>query len=141
MELQFKDKVVKVTSLYQWSTYEGLIEGVPHDRMNENILKNIHVKAIRFTQIESYYLIEPVQTPIDIGRKYPFGQPMSLPSITCVVGLKCLGTSNPNIGGISELTLICYQNTFSPPFENEILNKIEDLTWFEHAKNISWDEF
>lgn len=141
MELKFNDKTVKVTSLHQWSTYEGLIEGVPHDKMNQRILKSIHEKATGLTHIENYYLIEPKQTPIDIGRKYPFGEPMSLPGIVCVIGLKYHGTSNPDSGGISELTLICFQDSFSPPFDNELLDKIESLVWFEHAKDISWDDY
>jgi hypothetical protein len=106
MELEFKDKTVKVTSLYQWSTYEGLIEGLPTDKMNERILNSIHEKATVLTHIENFLLIKPKQTPIDIKKKYPFGEPMSLPGITCIVGLKYHGTSNPNVGGISELTLI-----------------------------------
>lgn len=141
MELQFKDKTVKITSLHQWFTYEGLIEGLPHDKMNQRILQNIHKKATNLTHIENYCLIEPKQTPISLDREYPFGKPMSLPEIICVVGLSCHGTSNPDIGGISELTLICFQDSFSPSFETEILDKIKDLIWFSHAKDISWDDF
>jgi len=141
MELKFKDETVKVTSLHQWFTYEGLIEGLPHDKMNQRLLKNIPEKATSLTHIENYYLIEPKQTPIDIGIKYRLGKPMSLPGITCVIGLKYHGTSNPDVGGISELTLICFQDSFGPPLDNEILNKIAGLTWFSHAKDISWDDY
>jgi len=130
-----------VISLYQWYTYEGLIEGVPHDKMNQRILKRIQEKAINLTHIENYYLIEPTQTPIDIGGKYSFGEPMSLPGIICVIGLKYHGTSNPDVGGISELTLICFQNSFGPPFDNQILNQVENLVWFSHAKDINWDDY
>ncbi|WMX13161.1 hypothetical protein [Aureispira sp. CCB-E] len=141
MEINFKDKTVSITSLHQWHTYEGLIEGVPHDKMNERILKFIPQKALKLTNDAKYILIEPEQTPIDIGREYPFGKPMSLPSFICVAGLRHHGTSKPEIGGISELTLICFQNQFTPPFESKVLEEIEKLNWFDFAKDISWDEY
>ena len=123
MELKFKDTTAAIIRLHQWFTYEGLLEGVPHDKLNERILQGVKARATSLTDIQNYCLIEPVQTPIDIGKPYPFGVPMSLPRIICVAGLRCSRTSNPNIGGISELTLICFQDSFSPPFEPEILNK------------------
>jgi len=141
MELKFKDKTVKVISLFQWYTYEGLIEGLPHDRLNQRILENIKVQAIQLTHIENCYLVEPKQTPIEYGEKYPFGLPMSLPSMICVTGLKYHGTSNPEVGGISELTLICFQESFCPPFDQEILTIVETLDWFTYAKDISWDDY
>lgn len=141
MELKFSDKTVKVFRLHQWFTYEGLLEGLPHDKMNDRILKDIPEKAKGLTYIDNYHLIEPKQTPIDIGRKYPFGEPMSLPEVICVAGLHFHGTSNPDVGGISELTLISFQSSFSPPFDDEVLKEIEKLDWFSLAKDVSWDEF
>lgn len=141
MTLQFKETIVKVTSLYQWHTYTGLIEGVPTDNMNKKILETIHKRATSLTDIKNYYLIEPPQTPIDIGRAYPFGKPMRLPSITCAVGLKYHGTSNAAIGGTSHLTLICFQETFALPFEPTILKEISTLDWFSHAEDLGWEDY
>lgn len=90
---------------------------------------------------DHYHLIQPSQTPIDLGRPYPFGKPMRLPSITCVAGLRYHGTSNPAIGGISELTLIWLQEDFALPVVPDVIEKINQLDWFSLAKDISWDEF
>lgn len=141
MELKFKDKTVKITCLYQWPTYQDLIVGIPYEKMNQEILAKIHKKAIPFTHVENYYLVTPKQIPINIGRKYPFGKPMRLPGTVCVMGLKYHGTSNSEVGGTSSLTLICFQNSFGPPFEHEILNEIKNIEWFSYAKDNSWEEY
>ena len=66
---------------------------------------------------------------------------MSLPGIVCVVGLRGMGTSNPDVGGVSKMTLIYFQGTFSPPIDTEVLRKIKDVNWFSHAEDISWDDY
>lgn len=141
MEIQFKDITANVTRLHQRYTYEGLLEGVPTDKMNARILKNIPREAEELTYNKNYYLIAPEQTPIEIGRPYPFGEPMSLPGIVCIVGLTCYQTSNPDVSGMSKLTLIIFQNAFAPPFDTEVLDRIKHIRWFAYAKDIRWDEF
>ncbi len=141
MEIQFKDITANVTRLHQRYTYEGLIEGVPFDKMNARILKDIPKEAEKLTHNKNYYLIEPEQTPIELGRPYPFGKPMSLPEIVCIVGLTCYQTSNPDVGGISRLTLIIFQSSFAPPFDNDVLDRIKHIRWFAYAKDITWEDF
>jgi len=84
LEIQFKDIITKVTRLHQRFTYEGLLEGVPSDNMNARILKNIPTEELTYNK--NYYLIAPEQIPIDIGRPYPYREPMSLPEIVFIVG-------------------------------------------------------
>lgn len=141
LEIEFKGKTARVRSLHQWSTYEGLLEGVPTDKLNKRILENIRSKAVELTSVPNCYLVEPTATPIDLGRKYPFGEPMSFPGIVCVAGLKAMGTSNPDVGGISELTLIYFQDAFSPPIDDNVLNELKNVDWFAHAEDISWDDY
>ena len=141
MHLKFKDKTAEIVHLHQWFTYEGLLEGLPTDKMNDRILQGIRQRAIALTQIENCYVIEPKQTPITYEGKYPFGNPMSLPSLVCIIGLKYQGTSKPDVGGHSELTLVCFQDSFGPPFEMEILIQVERLIWFSYAKDVTWDDY
>ena len=141
MEIQFQNKEVEVKSLFQWHTYEGLLEGLPHDKLNQRILDRVEEEATGLTHIKSHYLVEPEQTPLEGFRDYPFGKPMSLPKIICVAKLKGFGTSNPEIGGISELTLTFFQDSFAPPFDSKILDKLKELDWFSYAQDMSWDEF
>lgn len=115
------------------------MEGLPYARMNDRILDDLPKKAIKFTNIENYHLIDPKRKSINTGKPYPFGDPETLPSMVCVAGLKNMVTANRNIGGKSELTLIFFQDTFGPPFEKEILSEIQKLSWFDHAQNIPWD--
>lgn len=139
MELKFKDITAGVVSIHQWYTYEGLIEGLPHDRLNENILKTIHQDAGPLTRIYNCYVLPPQQTPFDIGRDYSFGKLLRLPEITCAIGLQYRKPFKPE-NDFSELTLILYKDSFNLPFETEILNKIADLTWYDYSLDQKdWD--
>ena len=141
MDLKFKDKEVSITSLYQWHTYENLMAGAPHEALNQQILKGLPQRAMQLTDIDHYLLLEPKPCTIEMGEGNPFPDPVSLPSVVCVVGLRGTGTSDPAVGGSSSLTLICFQQTWSPPFAPEVLHEIERHTWFSHAKDISWDDY
>ena len=141
MELKFKDVTATVISIYQWRTYEDLLEGVPNKRMNKSILERTPSEATRHTYIPNYFMLEAKQTPIEMRSKFSFGKPMRLPGIVCVLGLKVYRTSSPEISGHSELTLISFQDKFNPPFEDEFLEQVEKVEWFSHSMDISFDDY
>lgn len=45
-----------------------------------------------------------------------------------------MGTSNPDVGGISELIPIYYQDAFSPPIDNNVLKELKNVDWFSMQK-------
>lgn len=141
MEIQFKEIKATITAIHQWQTYGGLLEGVPTDKLNQQIFRRAPERAKELTYMDNFHLIKAEQTPIDLGRKYPFGEPMSLPGTTCVLALKCWQTSDPDLGGHSELTLICFQEKFALPLDQEILDQIAQLDWFSLSKDVSFDDY
>jgi len=138
MKIQFKDKEVNVISIHQYPTYEGLLEGLPHDKMNVRILKAMPNEAKGWTGINACYLIEPKQTPID-EKGYPFGIAQHLPYVVTILKLKCHSNNNKECI-YSELALVFFQNHLGTPFDQNELDKLKEVDWADHAREVLYDD-
>ena len=113
---------VRLDALDQRRTYGGLIEGLPTSRMNQ---QRIHRLAQTFPDAH----IAPVtETPIDVGRPYPFGTPSSLPAIQCVGNFEGPGLSDP-VEFRSQLTIIWFQDAWAMPFAPWFIAYLAELDW------------
>ena len=125
------NKEVTIKSIKQWHTYGGLLEGVPTDEMNENIIDRTKKEAKEFLGMDEIYLIEPKQKPIDFDGKYPFGNPASLPGVTCLVELWCNDVFRNTDKMFSSLCVIWFQEDYAFPIEKKILSKIKEIPFSE----------
>lgn len=125
---------VRLESLRQYGTYRGLLEGLPtienNQRMIEGLLKERSHGAPPL-------LIRAVEKLIELppGRKYPFGTPSALPSVTCIIRLE---SHLPTVGGEGDesgLTVIWFQEDFSFPPTSEIEAQIKAIQWDDLAGN------
>lgn len=123
------DKVVTIKSINQWQTYGGLLEGIPTDKMNENIINRTKKEAQELSGMEEIYLIEPKQKTIEYEGKYPFGNPASLPPVTCVAELWFNDVFRDTEKMFSSLCIIWFQEDYAFPIEKEILNKIKEIPY------------
>lgn len=139
-ELTFQDRTVKIESLYQYHTYAELIEGIPTDKLNQRILDKLPSKALGFTYTDKSYLIEPIQKEIEYEGNYPFGKPMELPPIVCIMGLKSYNGSTKENGDYSELTLVWFQEEFCFPIDSKIKQKISEIDWSLYCSDHLWED-
>lgn len=136
--LKIGDETIYIKSLHQWQTYIGLLEGLPTDRMNAEILKRVRQKAKDYTGINAVYVIEPEQVPIQYDGKYPFGTPMELPGYICITELSKFGAARDKTKDGSALALVWFQNSYAFPVNEDILHKIAQLKWEELAEDFDY---
>ncbi len=113
--------------LVQKLTYEGLIEGVPTKGKNAG-----HVKRLldeHRSGDSAPYLIEPVETLIDLGEDYPFGEPASIPGISCVARFESNYSGKVSVFYRSTAKVIWFQSEFALPIAGGILDKIRSIDW------------
>lgn len=138
MELTFKNNLsVKIDAIYQERTYSGLLEGLPTRKMNEQQLHRLPLEAQNKLGKIKVYLIEPSQKKIEY-EEYPFGEPASLPRITCMAKLENNRPARNEEMDFSMLILVWFQSTFAFPIEESILKTIETIDWTEIAQDCEW---
>ncbi len=123
------DHVVDIIEIKQWLVYDGLLEGLPTRRINDQTLIEIKAHAKEFCQLNAVYLIEPIQEPIEYKGHYPFGEPAKLPDVGCIVKVKSYSTFKEPTKDFSELGLIWFQKQFMFPIEEDILQKIKAIPY------------
>tara|TARA_Y100000815_G_C12973061_1_gene361197 strand:+ start:92 stop:517 length:426 start_codon:yes stop_codon:yes gene_type:complete len=121
------NKNVTIKRIKQWHTYGGLLEGIPTDKLNERIINRTKKQAKEFSGMEEIYLIEPKQKPIDYDGKYPFGNPASLPGVTCIAELWHNDVFKNPDKMFSSLCIIWFQEDYAFPIEENILNSIKEI--------------
>lgn len=121
------NKEVTIKRIEQWHTYGGLLEGIPTDKMNERIIDRTKKETEEFFGMKEIFLIAPKQTPIDYDGKYPFGNPASLPGVTCVAELWHNDVFRDTDKMFSSLCIIWFQEDYAFPIEKDILSKIKEI--------------
>lgn len=123
------DLEVRIYSIQQKHTYEGLLEGLPTKEMNKRRIERFKQEAEKFCNMSHIHLIEPIETPIHYDGKYPFGEPAQLPSIVCIMEVGYHSTFRDLEKDYSCLGIIFFQNHFAFPIDTEILEKIKQIPY------------
>lgn len=119
---------IRLRKLNQHEIYAGLLEGLPTRRMNADIIQ-------RLVQNEGQrlgaapYVVPPIEKPITYPKKYPFGEPASLPPIACVATFDSLDPARDKQKDYSSLVIIWFQQDYAFPIEPDV---------FEHIRKIDW---
>lgn len=127
---------IELISLNQSLVYAGLLEGVPHEEMNNRLIDGAVRDARKAFGDSEPFLIRPDQTPLDIGRDYPFGKPETIPSVQCIGYFYCFfPTPAGQSGDYSSMTMVWFQNNFAMPIDADVLDKITATDWPKLATN------
>jgi hypothetical protein len=100
---------ISMTRLAQARIYAGVLEGLPTRQGNQQIMQATLDAA--HADGRAVYLVRPHETPIELDRVYPFGEPARLPGVQCVADF----VSREDAVTASYLTLIWYQDDFAFP--------------------------
>lgn len=120
----------RLIELQQSTTYAGLLEGVPTSEMNERIVSDWVQRATRHSQ-HAAWLIAPVETPIELGRRYPFGQPARLPDVVSI------GRFIAHLGDDDrELYVVWFQGEFGPP-DAPTRAALRAIDWERYARVVA----
>ncbi len=119
---------IAIGRLYQFRTYEGLIEGLPTRERNAKRIPHICNEAQELWNLK-VHLIEPTEVPIEYDGKYPFGVPAILPGTVCFGRFSSLRPARDASMDGSELTIVWFQNDFAFPIDESVLIAIQTLDW------------
>ncbi len=127
-------RVIRLVAIDQWGTYSGLLEGIPTKEMNERYIRRT-LENVRDRWHFEPYLIQPIETPIELGREYPFGTPASIPDITCVGRFDCFDIARDKSMDGSTLRIVWFQSDFAFPIDSAIQEHIYSLDWEKYASD------
>lgn len=122
------DSKVSMIALNQSRTYEGLLEGLPTTEMNVRTIARAIVSAQKIWG-DAPQLIPPKVTPISVSRKYPFGDPASIPGILCLSRWESGFESRGDLDGSAMCTIVWFQSEFALPIDEAVAVQIRSLNW------------
>jgi hypothetical protein len=130
---------IELIALNQSLVYAGLLEGVPHEEMNQRLIEGALRDAKKEFGEAEPFLISPKQTTLDIGREYPFGKPATIPGVRCIAYFLCTWpTPLGRAGDYSSMTIVWFQDQFALPIDPEVLDQIRAVDWLGLATNSEW---
>lgn len=131
---------IHLRELWQYLTYDGLLEGLPTEEMNEGMLQHLLARYKDQPYPGAPYLIRPAERRIESSQRgpYPFGNPSALPGVTCISRFESRGPARDQ--PLSGLVVIWFQQEFAFPIDPAVVTQIETIDWQEHAAHYDWDE-
>ena len=130
-------RLIHLSSIDQWGTYSGLLEGIPTREMNARHIKRT-IDAARDQKHFEPYLIPPVETSIDGFPDYRFGTPAEIPCITCVAMFDCFDVARDKSMDGSTLPIVWFQSDFAFPIDDDILVQLRLIDWEKVASDFQY---
>ena len=116
------ERRVRMSTLNQFRTYEGVMEGLPTKRHNRFFIEKAVEKVRSWAGNEEPYLIEPTQMRRSLaGRDY-----FVLPAVTCAAEFLSHGH---DASSRTWLWIIWYQEEFALPIDEEVVAQIQRVPW------------
>ncbi|MFJ9563552.1 hypothetical protein ACIRQQ_26355 [Streptomyces fuscichromogenes] len=119
------------------STYGGLLEGYPHQALNDRRLKGLLSAATAAFPRTPAHLVPPPREHPDDGGAGHFGPVEILPPVTCI-GLFESTPVTPDTDPVlyrSSLAIVWFQATPQPPSGHDADEGLRSVTWEELARD------
>lgn len=116
---------IEITKIYQMKTYDSLIEGTANKELNDDVLEDIKQRAKRIFYRSSYYVMDPRENPNDDFPKY-----------SIILELMVFSTFQDPDKDYSALTVICFQDEFAFPINEENLIHLRQIPF-----GLLWREY
>ena len=136
-------RVIRLLSLEQWWTYQGLLAGRPNRALNRRLLDGLVAKYTASRGDGAPVLLEPLQTPVELEPSSPGdgdgdgdGDEATLPFAVCVARFRSAPLPGDDVGIASVLRVIWFQDDFAFPIDPGIQAELAALDWDAHAT--SW---
>ncbi len=118
-----------ITELNQSSTYNGMLEGYPNQRINAILVKGF-TEQLEKKHGQKVLLIPPIETPKP-DEFAPLRNPwMELPGVACEAHL-----FSKSLGEFGSSLIVCwYQDEFAFPVARSVLEALACIAWRERAR-------
>lgn len=129
-------RTICLCELRQYLTYEGLLEGLPTVEGNRRRLARLVEEYRGSHRLGDPLVIPAAETPIELGRRYPFGTPSALPEVTCIGRFTSTPPARDASRDYSGLVVIWHQDAFALPIAPAILDRLQGLDWERCAADV-----
>ena len=134
------NRIISLEENHQHLTYAGLLEGLPTQRTNKDIISGI--KKIVNQKIwgsSTPYIIKPDEYPIKLSEdreqyyksRGPEYARITLPKIICIGHFISDAITDDFM--FSSLTIVWFQEDWMMPIDNKILIQIKSINWDKYA--------
>ncbi|WP_406437784.1 hypothetical protein OHB00_25155 [Streptomyces sp. NBC_00631] len=119
------------------STYGGLLEGYPHQALNDRRVKGLLSSAAAAFPHTPTHLVPPPREHPDDGHAGPFGPVEMLPPVACIGSFESTPVT-PDTDPVlhrSSLTIVWFQPTPQPPSGHDANQGLREVAWEELAQD------
>ncbi|MFF7473228.1 hypothetical protein [Streptomyces sp. NPDC008092] len=133
-------RLVGLSRLRLSSTYEGLLEGYPHQALNDRRVSRLLAAAAAEYPRTPTHLVPPPREHPDDGRARhagPFGPAEFLPPVACIGLFDSAPVAqdvDPVLHG-SSLAVVWFQATPQPPSGHDADQGLREVAWEELAED------
>jgi hypothetical protein len=135
-------RVLTMNSFVQYTTYSGMMEGLPTRERNDSMLNYAPESETYVLHAPRLYSDFCKMLPPDsfMIRRYAEDPLEVLPGVTCVARMESKPCENMEWNDIdppskSLLTLVWFQNEWAFPIDPEAMKKLKAFDWDAHAHN------
>ncbi|HIP12027.1 MAG TPA: hypothetical protein EYG73_04815 [Arcobacter sp.] len=127
---------IYLESIWQHQTYRSLISGIPNDEMNQSYIENNMRDALEKMNAECTYLVPPIFLELENIDKSieEYKDAIRLPYITCFAQFESSVLDGDERSHGSWLTIVWYQDDYSMPIDDVVLEHIKLIDWESKAE-------
>lgn len=126
-----RETTAVLMALHQWLTYQGSLDDVPTEHINNEIVHQAEATARKLFPNDKIYIIPPVLTPIalhgDLSKLF------ILPRRTCIGQLLHPDPIKTITADYSSLVVVWWQSSFALPINSSILEVMTSINWDDLA--------
>jgi hypothetical protein len=131
---------IYLESIWQHKTYSGLLCGIPNDERNKKYIEHNMEYALEKMNAVCTYLVPPVSLEMEgIDKSIKrYKDAIRLPYITCFGQFESSVLNGDKKNDGSWLTIVWYQDDFSMPIDDTIIEHIKLIDWENEAEGFEF---
>jgi hypothetical protein len=136
--LLLSGREIQLAEIWQESTYDGVVEGLPNSYINRNIVEQLRIDPKYKLHGYTPHVLPPLERPIELPHPYSLGRPMLLPSVKCIARFRSSSPTEEGAGDYSTMAVAWFQDQFALPIEASVVQQLLEMDWNSLATNDSW---
>lgn len=121
---------VRIEKIKQFYTYQNILEGVPSEEDNEEIVRRAIRSLQTFTGLDHVHAIKPVMIPIPLDIRMRCDRVIeTLPKICCMIKVNHDRPYKDLNMDYSALGILWFQSQFAMPIDPIILLRIKEINF------------
>ena len=135
---------IRLDCLFQYTTYGGLLEGLPTRQLNAKLIQRALTYASEKLWMNGTpHLLAPTEVMMGIPRAEWFrpddlDEPATIPAVVCLATFGSLASARDPDADCSSLNVVWFQKEFGPPIDEAVLRQFRALDWRALATDGWW---